>query len=91
MRAAVRRGVLLLATGGDPRREIDLEGRAVLRVAADLDGPGRRGQLVTALAALQRDAAGLPNVSRALERLVRHPDVAWRAYAASLLAEELAE
>ncbi|MBA3348615.1 MAG: hypothetical protein H0T13_08660, partial [Actinobacteria bacterium] len=47
LRAAVRRAELILATGGDPRRELDPDGRAVASLAADLDGPSQREQLRT--------------------------------------------
>src|SRR5437899_1694408 len=42
LRGARRRAVQLLATGGDPRRELDPDGRAVSALAADLDSPKRR-------------------------------------------------
>jgi len=38
---------------------------------------------------LKAQAKGLPHVSEALAALRATPDVAWRAYACSLLAEEL--
>ena len=41
VKAATRRAELLLATGGDPRRELDLDGRAVASMADDLDDPPR--------------------------------------------------
>ena len=47
VRASVRRAELLLAAGGDPRRELELDGRAVAAVAADLDEPGARARLKT--------------------------------------------
>jgi hypothetical protein len=89
-RAAVRRALLLLTAGGDPNRGLDLDGRAVRGLAADLDEPDRREALVEALAGLFGDAEGLPHVSEALHALANAPDVAWRAYACSLLAKELA-
>ena len=36
LRGAIRRAELLLAAGGDPRRELELDGRAVETVAGDL-------------------------------------------------------
>ena len=36
LRGPVRRAVLLLAAGGDPQRELDLDGRAVTALAAEL-------------------------------------------------------
>jgi hypothetical protein len=88
---ALRRGVLLLAAGGDPHRALVLDGRAVMAVADDLDTPERREALDGGLAALQAEADGLPPVAAALERLRSDLPLAWRSYAAGLLGEELAE
>lgn len=88
---AVRRALLLLTAGGDPNRGLDLDGRAVQALAAELDDPGRRETLRGALVELRGEAEGLPHVSEALRALADAPDVAWRAYACSLLARELAE
>jgi hypothetical protein len=90
LRGAVRRAVLLLATGGDPHRGVDLDGRAVTALAADLDAPERRTALVGGLASLLAMAAGLPAVGAALTRLIGDEELAWRALAAGLLGEELA-
>ena len=87
--AAVRRSVLLLAAGGDPARGLDLNGRAVTALAADLEEPARLDALVDGLGRLQAGAEGLPHVSEALRALRDAPDVAWRAYCCSLLAAEL--
>jgi len=89
--AALRRAELLLAAGGDPRRRLVLYGRAVSAVAADLDSAGARAQLADGLAGLEEDAAGLRGASEALRLLRRDPDLAWQAFAMSLLAEELAD
>jgi hypothetical protein len=86
---AVRRALLLLAAGGDPSRGLDLNGRAVSALASDLDEPARRDALVSALERLQSAARGLPHVCEALHALAAAPEVAWRAYACSLLAQEL--
>ena len=86
---AVRRALLLLAAGGDPNRGLDLGGRAVGALASDLDDPERRELLASALAELASEAQGLPHVSEALRGLLDAPDVAWRAYACSLLAAAL--
>jgi len=86
---AVRRALLLLAAGGDPSRGLDLGGRAVSALAIDLDGSARREILASALAGLASEAEGLPHVSEALRGLLDAPDVAWRAYACSLLAAAL--
>jgi hypothetical protein len=86
---AVRRALLLLAAGGDPNRGLDLGGRAVRALASDLDDPERHEILASALAGLASEAQGLPHVSEALRGLLDAPDVAWRAYACSLLAAAL--
>jgi hypothetical protein len=86
---AARRASLLLAAGGDPNRGLDLDGRAVRAIATDLDDPDRRTSLVSSLADLAAQAQGLPYVSEALHGLLDAPDVAWRAYACSLLAGHL--
>jgi hypothetical protein len=86
---ALRRAMLLLAAGGDPHRELDLDGRAVTALAAELDRPDRRAEVSRGLEALRGDAAGLANVSSALEELLLEAGLAWRAYACALIAEEL--
>ena len=89
-RAALRRAELLLATGGDPRRELELDDRAVSAVAADLDGEGARDQLEDALARLTADSQGLAAVTAALAELRAQPALAWQCYAAALLADAIA-
>jgi hypothetical protein len=91
VRAAARRAVQLLAAGGDPRRELDPEGRAVRALAADLDSPSRRAALAEGLASLRDAVAGLPNVSSRLERLAADEDEAWRWFSCTLLAEEIVD
>jgi hypothetical protein len=88
-RAATRRATLLLAAGGDPSRGLDLNGRAVTALADDLRDVDRQLALESALADLRTQAAGLPHVSEALGALTHAPDLAWRAYACALLAEDL--
>jgi hypothetical protein len=90
LRGALRRAELLLAAGGDPRRDLDLEGRAVTSLADDLDAPETRDRFEDALAALATDGEGLPSVAASLAELRAQPDRAWRLYAGALLAEELA-
>lgn len=87
--AAFRRAELLLATGGDPRRRLELSSRAVSSVADDLDAPERRQQLTAGLAALHAETVGHSRTADALGRLRDEPDLAWRCLAAALLAEEL--
>jgi hypothetical protein len=91
LKAAIRRAELLLATGGDPRRELDLDGRAVGAVADDLDEPAARDTLEDALARLTADSEGLAAVSDGLARLRAQPDLAWRSYAGALLAEAIGD
>jgi hypothetical protein len=81
--------MLVLAAGGDPHRDLDLDAVAVERLAEELDSPDRRTALGAGLAAL--DADGLENVASARETLVSEPGLAWRIYALALLADELAE
>jgi hypothetical protein len=87
--AAVRRALLVLAAGGDLRRELSLDDRAVVGLAADLDAPERRGELDQALADLRGDAEDLPAAAAAVDELASDSDRAWRAVAAALLADEL--
>jgi hypothetical protein len=86
---ALRRAMLLLAAGGDPHRELELEGRAVSALAAELDRPERRAEVSRGLEALHGNAVGLAKVSPALEALLLDAGLAWRAYACALLADEL--
>jgi hypothetical protein len=88
-RGATRRALLLLAAGGDPSRGLDLDGRAVLAVATDLDTPERREALMVGLARLVGPASSLPHVREAVRGMRDEPEVAWRAYAASVLGEDL--
>ena len=88
---AGRRALLLLAAGGDPDRGLDLNGRAVSALADELRTVDRQLALDRGLDGLKAQAKGLPHVSEALQALRATPDVAWRAYACSLLAEQLAE
>ena len=89
--AASRRALLLLAAGGDPDRGLDLHGRAVTALADDLRTVDRQLTLEEGVQALRAQATGLPHVSEVVHALIDAPDVAWRAYACSLLAAELAE
>ena len=89
--AARRRALLLLASGGDPRRDLEPDSRAVGGLADDLDAPDRRADLAAAIAALRVGAEGLPAVAGALDALAADGELAWRWAACALLAEELAE
>lgn len=91
VRAALRRAELLLAAGGDPRRELEPDGRAVTALAADLDGETARAELRAALERLAGEADGLPRVSAGLAALLADDDLAWRSFACARLAEALAD
>jgi hypothetical protein len=86
---ASRRALLLLTAGGDPDRGLDLNGRAVTALADEVRTVDRQLALERGLDELKVEAKGLAHVSEALTALRATPDVAWRAYACSLLAEEL--
>lgn len=86
---ALRRAMLLLAAGGDPHRELEVDGRAVTALAAELDRPERRAEVSRGLEALRGDAAGLGNVAPALDEMLLDAGLAWRAYACALVADEL--
>jgi hypothetical protein len=83
LRGALRRSLLLLASGGDPRRGLELDGRAVTALADELDAPERREALLAGLRSL---AGEVPEA----DALLAEPELAWRLYACGLLAEELA-
>jgi hypothetical protein len=91
VRGACRRALLLLAAGGDPERGLDLHGPAVAAIAEDLRTVDRQLALEQGIADLRAQAKGLPYVSEAVHALADAPDVAWRAFACSLLAGELGE
>ena len=65
LQAARRRALLVLAAGGDPRRELDPDSRGVAAFAADLDADERRAELRSALERLRGEAEGLPAVAAA--------------------------
>lgn len=89
--AAVRRALLVLASGGDLRRELALDDRAVARLAEDLDDPARRAELDAALRELRAGADDLPASAAVLDGLVADPERAWLALATAILADELTE
>ena len=86
---AARRALFLLTAGGDPERGLDLDGRAVTALAEDLRTVDRQLALERGLLDLRLQVQGLPHTSEAVHGLIDAPDVAWRAYAAGLLAGEL--
>jgi hypothetical protein len=87
---ALRRALLLLASGGDPHRDLDVDDRAVKAVAIDLYSEERLAALAAELDRLVLAARAFENVSRALLFLAADLDLAWRLFALGLLAEELA-
>ncbi|HZT16950.1 MAG TPA: hypothetical protein VFA19_13490 [Gaiellaceae bacterium] len=89
LNGARRRALLLLATGGDPRRELGVDDRAVKALAADLYDDERRAQLGTAVDELVLRVRGLPRAREAALFLAGDVDLAWRLFALGLLAEEL--
>jgi hypothetical protein len=89
LNAARRRAMFVLAAGGDPHRELGFDSVAAERLASELDTPERRAELAAALEELPAD--DLPAVAAAIESLCAEPDLAWRCFALSLLADELAE
>jgi hypothetical protein len=89
LNAAQRRAMFVLAAGGDPHRELELDSVAAERLADELDTPERRAQLAAALDALPADE--LPAVTAARESLRADPELAWRSFSLSLLADELAD
>lgn len=88
---ARRRALLLLAAGGDPRRELDVDARAVKALAGDLFTDERRAELARALDALVLHVRELPRVRAAALFLAGDTDLAWRLLALGLVAEEVAE
>ena len=89
LNGARRRAMFVLAAGGDPHRDVGLDSVAAERLADELDTPERRAQLAAALDELPAD--DLPAVTAAAESLRADPDLAWRSFALSLLADELAD
>jgi hypothetical protein len=89
--AALRRALLVLAAGGDPHRELELDVRGVTGFAEDLDSPARREELDASLRALRTQAANLPRATFLLDAMLEDRDLAWRSLAVALLAEELAD
>jgi hypothetical protein len=89
LNAARRRAMLVLAAGGDPNRELDVDDRAVKVLAADLWSEARRAQLAAGVDELVLCARDLPRVREAALHLASDVDLAWRLLALALVAEEL--
>jgi hypothetical protein len=90
LNAARRRALLLVAAGGDLQRELGVDDRAVKSLAADLYDDERRAALGRSLDALVLRVRDLPRAREAALFLVADVDLAWRLFALTLLAEELA-
>ncbi len=91
LNGARRRALLLVAAGGDPHRELDIDDRAVKAIATDLYTDERRDQLSRAIDILALNVRDLPAAREATLFLAADVDLAWRLFALALLAEELAE
>ncbi|MBA3841133.1 MAG: hypothetical protein H0X39_00665 [Actinobacteria bacterium] len=91
LNGARRRALLLVAAGGDPHRELDVDDRAVKSLAADLYTKRRRADLGRALDALVLRVRDLPTAREGALFLAADLDLAWRLVALALLAEELSE
>jgi hypothetical protein len=89
LNGARRRAMFVLAAGGDPHRELDLDSVAAERLADELDTLERRKALHAGISALP--AEGLPTVSQGVSALLDEPDAAWRCLGLALLADELTE
>jgi hypothetical protein len=89
LNASRRRAMFILAAGGDPHRDLDLNTVAAERLAGELDSPERRQALHDALRSLP--AEGLPAVQDGLSALQTDADLAWRCLGLALLADELAD
>jgi hypothetical protein len=91
LHGARRRALLLVAAGGDPHRDLDVDDRAVKSLAADLYTEDRRDQLARSIDALVLRVRELPAARDAALFLAADVDLAWRMFALTLLAEELGE
>jgi hypothetical protein len=89
LNASRRRAMFILAAGGDPHRDLDLNTVAAERLAGELDSPKRRQALHVALGALEVE--GLPAVQDGLSALQADAELAWRCLGLALLADELAD
>jgi hypothetical protein len=91
LNGARRRALLLVAAGGDPHRELDVDDRAVRALATDLYTEERREQLARAIDALVLRVRDLPTAREGAIFLAADVDFAFRLFSLALLAEELAE
>jgi hypothetical protein len=91
LNGARRRALLLVAAGGDPHRELDVDDRAVKALAADLYTEERRRQLGSSIDALVLRVRTRRAAREAALFLAGDVDLAWRLFSLALLAEELGE
>ena len=91
LNGARRRALLLVAAGGDPHRELEIDDRAVKALATDLYTDELRAALARSIDELVLRVRDLPTAREAALFLAGDVDLAWRLFALGLLAEELAE
>jgi hypothetical protein len=91
LNGARRRALLLVAAGGDPHRELDVDDRAVKALAADLYSDERRRQLGQSIDGLVLRVRDRRAAREAALYLAGDVDFAWRLFSLALLAEELGE
>src|SRR5437588_3842933 len=89
LNGARRRALLLVAAGGDPHRELDVDDRAVKALAADLYSDERRRQLGRNIDELVLRVREGKATREAALFLAGDVDLAWRLFSLALLAEEL--
>jgi hypothetical protein len=91
LNGARRRALLLVAAGGDPHRELEIDDRAVKALAADLYTDELRAALARSIDTLVLRVRDLSVAREAALFLAGDVDLAWRLFALGLLAEELGE
>ncbi|HEX7527459.1 MAG TPA: hypothetical protein VF327_14180 [Gaiellaceae bacterium] len=89
LNGARRRALLIVAAGGDPHRELEVDDRSVKALAADLYTDERREQLGRSIDALVVRVRDLNVAREAALFLAGDVDLAWRLFSLGLLAEEL--
>jgi hypothetical protein len=91
LNGARRRALLLVAAGGDPHRDLDVDDRAVKALATDLYTHERRAQLGRGIDELVLRVRDRQTAREAALFLAGDVDLAWRLFSLALLAEELGE
>ncbi|MBV8394996.1 MAG: hypothetical protein JO064_01880, partial [Actinobacteria bacterium] len=87
--AAQRRALLVLAAGGAPTRELEVDEPAVKALAAELHTDARRQALLRGVDELVRRVRDRPRTRDAALFLAADADLAWRLFALALLADAL--